>query len=999
MIRTATLLCVLCTFQFAFGQSEEVLLNHTPIYYGIDDGLPSQETYDILQDHRGIIWVASDRGIASFNGYEFNTYTTADGLADNCIINMDIDSEGRIWLLGVNGQLTFGSKDKWTSPQINHQLSDPKKFSRPVDMAIDDGDTVWIFYSSLRAGTSLVKYHHLSGESKILSDKLPNCPVLIKSFDQKSISALHFPYNNEQVDPFKNFGAVSGLGGLPSHTRNIPIPMQRVNRVMAPAPSFVYNLNRAESDKYGRRSIISMDNVVYIIMDESVTQLIETKGRVLDINLSKDSLWLAIQNHGASTYLLEGDSFVLRSKLLRHSKVSSVFKDRDGHMWFSTLDKGLVHVPISSIYTPQLNELEIANIRKIRKYENHNIILSAQGDFHVLSNKQGQLSLRELRSYHKAHDFSINRAGIVWPTGYRKAEPVHIDGHPIKAEAPRGMLVHFQTSDGLYAGARYSRAYIGRTGNIHGAKKIFDLPSLRPSLFHEDTLKKCLLLGTSAGLFQITTDSFWRWKPEQPFSKESITAIAQVNSDYLFGTLGNGIYWQTSDDSFQNISRQNGLLSNAVNDLVAIDSNRVAIASNKGVTILQNIDLQNRLFIHLNVRNGLLSNEVQALSILGDYLVIGTARGLNLWKLNSATPIKDSIDILIDKVVSQTKQLPIKNAYEIRENEDGLDFSFTGLDYGQHGNITYAYRLNPFHKSWITTQKRSIQFNSLSHGDYQLEISAIDPTTKEVIPKGKKISISVSRPYYKSPWFSIGLSLVIILFVTVLSYVYIKIIKRQNVLQHQLLATEQNALKAQMNPHFLFNAMNSVQNFIAINDKKAAFTFIAKFSQLVRSIVDNSNKKLVSLHEEIEGWKAYLELEKIRFDHMFSYDLYVNKAASFKSQEIEIPGMLVQPILENALLHGLRPLNHMGMLSINVVSDTSHLTISVCDNGIGRKKSAENRKHLKRYHNSQGIQNIQKRIELLNTLQKASIFFDIIDIDDDGKTGTLVILKFRTNDY
>lgn len=997
MIRVTLALCALCMFQEVLGQKESFSLIPTPIRYNINDGLPSKETYDILQDDDGIIWVASDRGVSSFNGYEFNTFTTADGLMDNCIIRMDMDEEGRIWLLGANGQLTLLDNNNWISPSINDQLENKSKFSRPMDMAIDDGDTVWIFYSSVRAGTSLAKYHHSSNESIILSKELPNYPILVKTCGQNSISALHYPYNGQPVQPYAKLGQVDGLGGLPKHTSKLLIPMTRLNGEKRRAPSFVYSLTRTRSDKFHNRQVISVDNVFYHIMNQRLVQLFQVNSEILDMHLSKDSLWIATRNQGVFLYALDADSFVLKNRFLQGNSVSSVLRDRVGDIWFTTLNSGIVHLPQGPIYTSELRNLKTTNVRKIRRHKDKLVILSSRRTLQVLGKEREKFVLRELKKYPRVIDFSIDKTGIVWPTGNNRVKPIHVNGDIVEAVAPRGMIRHYQTQSGLYVGARYSTAFIGKNPNIEGAEKVFDLPSIRPNAFYEDEDHR-LLLGTSAGIFQISTDSFWKWKPDQPFSKESVTTIAEISSNHVIGTLGNGLYIESVKNNFLNISRKQGLLSNAVNDILVIDSVTLAVASNKGVGFLNISNLSEISFTHLNVKNGLLSNDVQALEKLGNYMAIGTAEGLNFWALDGTVPSTNSINILIDGVENGTESLPVKNAYEIQENKDGLTFHFTGIDYTQRGNITYAYRLSPVHNNWLTTHKRSIQFNSFAFGEHYLEISAIDPTTKEVIPTGKKIIISVVRPFYKSPWFSLGVSLIVILFMAVLSYVYVKMIKKQNHLHQQLMATEQNALKAQMNPHFLFNAMNSVQNFIAINDKKAAFTFIARFSQLVRSIVDNSTKKMVSLHEEMEGWKAYLELEKIRFDNKFDYNLYVNQQASFKSQEIEIPGMLVQPFLENALLHGLRPLDHKGMLSINVLSDSEYLTISICDNGIGRKKSAENRRKLEHYHDSQGLKNIEKRIELLNTLQKVSIFLDIVDIDDNGKTGTLVILKFRTND-
>lgn len=215
--------------------------------------------------------------------------------------------------------------------------------------------------------------------------------------------------------------------------------------------------------------------------------------------------------------------------------------------------------------------------------------------------------------------------------------------------------------------------------------------------------------------------------------------------------------------------------------------------------------------------------------------------------------------------------------------------------------------------------------------------------------------------------------------------------------RRKLIIAEQKALRAQMNPHFIFNAMNSIQGFIMENNNEAARKYLNRFSQLMRNILENSKKPVISLKEELNTLNLYLELEKLRFGNIFEFDINVDKNIDY--EDINIPPMLIQPLLENAIQHGLLPAGKGGLLqlSFDLVND-KYLKVTVKDNGIGRRKSFEiSKKRLN--HISTGMKNIQERISLLSKINKGNIQMRVIDLVDkyDNGTGTEVELMLPAN--
>ena len=196
-----------------------------------------------------------------------------------------------------------------------------------------------------------------------------------------------------------------------------------------------------------------------------------------------------------------------------------------------------------------------------------------------------------------------------------------------------------------------------------------------------------------------------------------------------------------------------------------------------------------------------------------------------------------------------------------------------------------------------------------------------------------------------------------------------------------------------MNPHFIFNALNSVNSYIAQNDERAANRYLTEFSTLMRSVLDNSEQDFIPLSKEIELLELYMKLEHSRFTDKFDYELIIHK--ELQISEFQIPPMLLQPYVENAVWHGLRYKKEKGKLEINIrQKDDETVEISISDDGIGRKKSKELKTENQQKQQSKGMNNIKKRIAILNEMysDKVAVFID--DLNSDA-SGTKVVLTLK----
>ncbi|HEX6890130.1 MAG TPA: histidine kinase [Chryseolinea sp.] len=232
--------------------------------------------------------------------------------------------------------------------------------------------------------------------------------------------------------------------------------------------------------------------------------------------------------------------------------------------------------------------------------------------------------------------------------------------------------------------------------------------------------------------------------------------------------------------------------------------------------------------------------------------------------------------------------------------------------------------------------------------------------------------------------------LFILLITATTSYFIYKNAKASKV-ANQLLALK--SLRSQMNPHFIFNALNSVNHFIAQQDERTANKFLSEFSQLMRLVMENSQEDFIPLVKEQEILSLYLKLEHYRFRDKFEYEIKIDE--SINPESIEVPPMLIQPYIENAVWHGLRYKETKGKLLLHFAKENSHLVVHIQDDGIGRKRSAELKTQNQKKHNSTGIRNIQERLTIINKVYKTNYR---VNIDDgSGGSGTHVSIHLPVN--
>jgi sensor histidine kinase YesM len=373
-----------------------------------------------------------------------------------------------------------------------------------------------------------------------------------------------------------------------------------------------------------------------------------------------------------------------------------------------------------------------------------------------------------------------------------------------------------------------------------------------------------------------------------------------------------------------------------------------------------------------------------------DTLIILTDEGIISIQLKSIESTEKHL-FYIEKVTVNHKIINWKTYINLKYNENNVKIYFSLLDY-VFNNSVLEYRINE--GNWINISKsvRTLDFPSLSAGSYLVEFRVNNQIQTQ------KISFIISSPFWLTWWFYAIFTLLIIALVFIYFRWKSQIMAKKIDLLNEKIALEKDlrnsmlsTIKSQMNPHFFYNALNTIQAYIFKNDKLNANNYLAKFSKLTRIILEMSEKDTILLSDEINAIKLYLDLEQMRFSNDFIYQINVSK--DIKVDTTEFPPMLLQPYVENAIKHGLLHLNKEKVLIISIISEGNNLIISIDDNGIGRVKSNEINKQKNKGHQSFATQAIDKRLEILNKGRVNKISVEYVDKYNNGiPTGTKVIL-------
>jgi hypothetical protein len=940
-------------------------------HFTTEDGLPSSEVYFALQDAKGYMWFATDHGVARFNGYEFQAFTTKDGLSDNTVFKLFEDRKGRIWMLTFSGKIFYFENDTIHSYKYNHLVNKTNENIIPLGIFVEPDDAVHI--SFLTKGIMKIDSHGNIGW-RFLDYEYTTQKYFIDELDTAAL-LVSLTYNDvdKKGHPVKII--YSGKTGL--DTVYFPsVVTGKFNAARFSRNKMIYSLAKSLYESSG--------NTVKFLAEVpfEVTFLMKEK--------RNDRLWVGTAN---GVYCYDNGSFLQPTQhYLETKSISGIMGDREGGYWFTTLEDGIYYLPGDAIHGIYFAEEYLQKPLCLAKGMGSTGYAGYRGGALVeLKGGRGKMI------YHPQEDHknmlylnSLYPDTIENKIYFSQTSPGYFsDGkfHLFRNHIPRGLQTNFlKRADGNLFCSGSSFVFKKQADSLACVKVTYQRINC---LF--DTDDHQLLLGCNSGalIYNEKTDQTTVFNKE--LNDIRVTDIQRVQNNVCFSTRGKGVLFFVNG-KFKVIDESKGLCSDLVTKLF-VKGNDVWCATNSGVSRIQFSDFKKFVFTISNIRagDGLLSDEIKDIMEINDTMYVATKSGISFFDKNSDFINHTRPQIEFTSLQVNNSNTGMSDALKFSHNRNNIKIGFAGISHRSNKKIMYHYKLlNGADTLSEVTANRDVEFLSLRPGHYTFMVAASNSSGIESEPA--RFSFFIQPAWWQTWWFKLLLAAGFIAVVYIVYRNQLKKLREKFTVERTQASLHLTALRAQMNPHFIFNIMNSIRQYMQNNNSASAEKYLSSFAKHLRNTLDNSEVQEISLEEEIDALKIYAELEMQGIENGFEFEIQCDKEISLS--ETMLPSLLLQPFVENAIKHGIHGMNGKGKITVCLKQIEHSILIVIEDNGIGREEASKQNLERKGKHISHGTRMAFDRIEAYNKAYNKKIKATIVDLTKSGKsTGTRVEIR------
>ncbi|QGW28661.1 sensor histidine kinase [Phnomibacter ginsenosidimutans] len=953
-MRTGLLVC--CWFLALLVRGQE----YNYVRYDTRDGLAGSTVYDVVQDKDGFIWFGTENGLSRFDGKHFKNYTVKDGLPDNEVLTLFADSKGRVWIGTFSKQLSYVENGKIRNAQ-NDSLLRKITWKANVSQMIEskEGD---LFFSDERL---LIKLNYKNDWTNLTNQS----HLFDRSFNRLNI---HYFLNGE----------------------HLLIRLDDSLFLLKDNKLEFYQLDYGpDVRQFVQGNIYASAPKVKLPTENQAMKSTFINGKTAYISTA------------TGAWSVDTNQYKLKEHFLPSEVVSRVMQDEEENIWFTTIGNAVFKLPSTEAKTLRLKGIAHTPTDEVYSLVRHAgklycgmtfskaVLLDSADNLKVLDVKSQTLQSKNNLSSNRLYtSYSVNNSTVL--LGY--------DAFLAKLDNGK---ISYSDLVAIKSITAFDEEHV-LVGNFSGAYKV-SIRDLRVvDSFWDGRVTKSIrfkgvnYIGTTSGLYAVTDKKkVTHLASVHPVLGRRITGLTSLNDVLYVATSDNGVVGFANGKIVASYNQQNGLSSDLCKCMVAGTGNQLWIGTNAGINRVK-VDGNRHTIIKYGVLDGLPSENINALLVEDSMVYVGTPVGLTYFNQQKITS-QSFCRLQILAVNADVTEIDNKGTYRLGFKQNKIGFEFTAISFRSAGDINYFYRVKGLDEDWKMTNENSINFPSLPSGDYVFEVYAINKFG--VKSETKAVSFSIATPFWKTPLFIVVVAITLLTLtgwlVNERNKSENKRLQRENEMQRKLALLEQQALQAQMNPHFIFNCLNSIQHYFLNNDSQKANRYLTLFASLVRETLYFSGRQSVRISEEVNYLKRYLEMEQMRFGEHFVYSIYVDP--DLQADFIEMPALLLQPYIENAIRHGIRHKSEgVGKLELSFILENDYLCCSIKDNGIGRLKSEamKGRQHIE--YQSKGMELGQKRVDILNEISGGKpIEIQVIDeTDTNGNaTGTTVIIKMPMN--
>lgn len=989
------------------------------------DGLAGNQVIAITEDNNGNLWFGCNKGgITSYNGTEIHSFTIDDGLISNKITTLKYFEEFNLLCIGTENGLSVYDGEEFFSFPKNSIIPNQRFY---ITSFLATNQSIYVF-----------TYDKGVYELNLNNNELNHLPVTHPLF-YSSVSASHITKKKDTLIGINHVG-FKGVGKenvfINDTLGNIAdfIDDDENNIWIAVNNQFkntggLYQYKNQKLTYYNKCLNIKTQNISALAYDKK-----------------EKILWIGTENNGL--YMYPKNNFLYyqpKDFEINNFPVNNLLVDNNHHIWFATSQNVVEIFPDETYktYPFALFEKEFHQFTKNAIKIKYYYLKDPTGSYEKYQRliKKGKYPYpNPYLAYENNQEIIIPAASLYKPLKYdvlinKKLKNLNTIKKDQKGNIWIGSNVGlFKISKNKQTIKYYDLEAIDISNFVFGPDNelivtswndVFVYPHIEKNLkrkvynyfdglapvnikrikIHDD---KIWLISRDHGIFLYNKGNF------QSFSNKSL----EINSfnDVCFDNTGNiiiggenGIIYIATlknDSIFTqfHISKKNDLLGTSIRWLNCTNEGYLIAGTNSGINILNlnllyqkgQISLKKIEHIHgFKDYSGEISLIHEGNIWIGthNYLIKGAIHDLlkstggNFNFYFKTIQVNNKPSNRLNDSIFYDQTLTHKQEFIFPSHKNSIAFNYDIIQFMDYDNIKFRYILEGLSEEWseITNERRAA-FQNLSPGNYRFRVKAIN-TTNFNSTKELSVNFNIKPPFWANWWFYVPATIFMIFLIWFIIYLRTKQIKKRErnlaEISERIAEFEMKALRAQMNPHFIFNAINSIQNYMLDNDIDAALGYLSDFAKLIRITLDNVVKKKVTLEEELNYLKFYLNLEKMRFDRHFDTEIILPN--EFEQRKIEIPPMLIQPFVENAIKHGFiyKKEDAKLKLEFKIINDNI-LHCIIEDNGIGRQKSRELNRKNNKSHQSKGSFITQERLMLLNNSQsRKGYHINTTDLYDD----------------
>lgn len=963
----------------------EQLLDPNPahIIYGEREGFAQLSIYKVFPDSKGRVWLGTSSGPAQFVDGKVKYLAEEMHYADvNIGTTLQIieDQKGRIWFAGIRNQLCYYENQQIQPYRWNDTLRKYAPKRKFIEFFAVENDSVYLGY--WRHGI-----HQITPDGrweKTVFEPLnkDTLDIEILSLGKSLVTGTHF----QKPQPGSSIETIRIQLKYLANDDSSKVFYMPHTKAFRKQSGKVHLVAKGDSVFFGFK------NTIGLILPTSEQPILKSLDAVVN-GLALDAsnrLWVA-HDDGVHVYqdlLAEPIHHWLKGHWigLKHP-----IGDVEGGTWLSSFGKGLVYLPdlrVKFFPNEKRNGFSASSILRdsdknllLTSSEQQILKIDSNGSTTVFQfpSKPAQLKQKEIlkRSEFRNGYFFLRGSDVLVLNEQLKEigqlPPVldllefHADSLWMLRHTSIDLVAHGQIIQTLKHPEEFGR--------------IWTIQRLQDG---------SLLCGTNRGLIRYDGTAWSQYLPSDSLLQDQVGGIGvRKNGSLLFGTSRSGFVMH-KDGKSSGIQTKFDLNNKPVKTLSSAifrisDTDWITQEDMDLIRIqFENMD-RDTLRSRLPVTNGMPSfQKLIDVHAEDDQLWIVLPSGilrLDDNVLGNYAPA--DLPLSFEGLQIQEKAVSFENEYLLQHNQNQLTFHYRGHSFKSKVSLVYRFQLLGQDDQWTATKRSDIRYTNLAPGQYQFHVQVRNQDgqwSKNEI----NIPITILPPFWATWWFRLLMVLAVGLLVYGLARWQTARVNARNELKNQLLLVQQQALSSQMNPHFIYNAMNSIQRFIMKQEKMEAYKYLEKFGSLIRRMMEQSSQEEISLEEEMDTLKIYLSLEALRFDEAFQYSVSADEALD--PEDVQLPPMLIQPYVENAIWHGIVEKGAEGRVSIHFARQGDQLVCTVEDNGVGRAHSSQKKSKV---HRSFGMSKTANRLELLSQKRKALYSMYITDLPE-GKSGTRV---------